>query len=155
MREVFWLIPDQLAGRPGPEYRTWSLEELRANGFITVINLSETAPDRSLFFAAGIQAHWIPLPGPVPADSSAESACRSSLPIVYEAIAHSLSHNSPTLVHCFAGLDRTGLALAYFLARAQGLDASSAIATLRRAQPRALRTTGWEDMALSTISHLT
>ena len=58
------------------------------------------------------------------------------------------------LVHCAWGRDRTGLLLAYYLAREAGWTPRAAIARVREACPKALSATGWEAMAERIIADL-
>ena len=41
MKKVFWLIPGQLAGRPGPDLEPWDLAELRTAGIGAVLSVND------------------------------------------------------------------------------------------------------------------
>ena len=55
------------------------------------------------------------------------------------------SEKEPILVHCYAGNDRTGAMLACFLI-SQGMPADKAISEVRRLNPTAMVTPGYEDV---------
>lgn len=154
MKNVFWLIPNRLAGRSGPDYAPWSLPELRAAGFDAVLNLSEFEPSRSAFAEAQLDVLWVPLPNSYPADLDAEIACLQALPAANAFVQSHLEAGRNVLVHCAWGRDRTGLVLAYHLARTSGLPPDAAIARVREVCPKALSATGWEQMAERIITKL-
>ena len=58
-----------------------------------------------------------------------------------------VSVGHPTLVHCHAGKDRTGLVLVAYLVRYHGLDVNEAIARVRAVRPIAMSTPGYEATA--------
>ncbi|MEJ7731003.1 MAG: hypothetical protein WKG00_17525 [Polyangiaceae bacterium] len=41
MREVFWLIPDRVAGRPGPDRVPWDLAAMRDAGIGAVLSVND------------------------------------------------------------------------------------------------------------------
>lgn len=151
MKSVFWLIHDSLAGRPGPHLEPWSVDEFRAAGFEAVINLSEHAPDVEAFTAAGIEVYWVPLPTDIPPTRSSEDQCVEALPRAYAFVAAQISQGRRTLVHCYAGKDRTGMLMALLLAKQDGLPARVAIQRVRNVRPLAITAPGWEAMALDVI----
>ena len=154
MKHFFWLIPDRLAGRPGPTSEPWSLEEIRASGFAAVINLSESAPDTPAFARAGLEVAWFPLPNSYPADLAAETGCLRDLPRAHDFLRAHWDAQRPLLVHCAWGRDRTGLLLAYHLVRSEGHSPEAAIAAVKHVRPQALTATGWEAMAVRVFLRL-
>jgi protein-tyrosine phosphatase len=154
MREVFWVIEDQLAGRPGPSREPWSLEELREAGLDAILNLSEYAPNEDSMALVGFESSWIPLPTTVPPDQEAERICLEQASKAYNFIRDKITKGHRVLVHCVAGCDRTGLILTYYLAKSNSLKVGEAINQVRRVQRMALSADGWEDMAVRVISRL-
>lgn len=154
MQNTFWLIDGQLAGRPGPAMEPWSLEDLRRSGFEAVLNLSEYPSAEDELAAAGVESLWIPLPTAVPPDLDAENLCLELVPRAHDFLTHHIGEGRQVLVHCLAGCDRTGLVLAYYLAKTYGLEVGEAIDRIRQARPPALSAAGWEEMAVRVISRL-
>lgn len=154
MKNVFWLIPDRLAGRPGPDREPWSLEELRAAGIHAVLNLSEFEPVPSAFAEAELDVLWVPLPNTYPADQDAEIACLEILPRAHAFLQSHLDAGRTVLVHCSWGQDRTGLLLSYHLVHSRNMTPSAAIAQVREACPKALSARGWEPMAERILAKL-
>lgn len=62
-----------------------------------------------------------------------------------------LDGGARVMIHCRAGLGRTGMLAAALLARA-GLDADEAVATVRRARPGTLETTAQVDVVRAAAS---
>jgi protein-tyrosine phosphatase len=151
MRSVFWLVPDSIGGRPGPQLSPWELAELRSAGFDAIINLSEHPSDLAAIHAAGMEGSWVPLPTDVPPTSESEAKCIAALPRAFAFLAAQVSAGRRVLVHCYAGKDRTGMLLALYLARRDGLDAAAAIRKVREARPLAITAPGWERLALAVI----
>ena len=154
MKSVFWLIRDVLGGRAGPDMEPWSLAELRAGGFDAVINLSEHPSDLSAFTAAGLQVSWVALPTDVPPTEESEAKCIGALPRALEFVSEQIGMGRRVLVHCHAGKDRTGMLLAAFVAKQQGLSAVAAIRKVREVRPLAITAPGWEALALRVIPRL-
>lgn len=153
MKRVFWIVPERLAGRPGPTREPWSPRELREGGIDTVLNLSEHEPDPELS-ASGLRTHWVPLPPSLPADDALERALHTELPRAYALLQEELAAERRVLVHCVAGLDRTGTLLTCHVARSETLAPADALARVRRVRPRAITAEGWEPMALRAIARL-
>ena len=151
MKYVFWLVRDVIGGRPGPQLEPWSVAELRAAGFDAVINLSEHPSDVEAFVAAAMESIWVPLPTDIPPTKESEEKCVEALPRAFAFLSSQLSRGRRVLVHCHAGKDRTGMLLALFIAKKDGLSADAAIQKVREVRPRAITAPGWEALALTVI----
>jgi len=138
-----WVVPEQLAGgsRPGwlGEPRQ-DLEFLWARGVRAIIGFTE--PGVALDYAAApdvefetlvfeVEDHTAPPPEVLGQGLAFIDSCRS--------------RGLPVLVHCLAGIGRTGTLLACFLARAEGLDGDGALARLRALRPHSVETLEQED----------
>jgi len=154
MQNVFWIIEDQLAGRPGPSKEPWSVQDLRGAGFDAILNLSEHPSEEHELAAAGLRSLWVPLPTAVPPDLEAERICLELVPQAHDFLMRHIALGHQVLVHCVAGCDRTGMVLAYHLAKSGGLGIREAIDQVRQARPPALSAAGWEEMAVRVLSQL-
>ena len=154
MKFVFWLVPDSVAGRPGPRKEPWSVSEIRAAGFETVLNLSDDESDRDALAAAGIQVFSVPLPTDIPPTEESEKKCEEALPRALGILAQQVEAGRRVLVHCYAGQDRTGMLLALWLATKEKISAIEAIAKVREVRPAAITTLGWETMALRVLPRI-
>ncbi len=128
-----WVLPGRLAGsaRPG----LWApferdMERIKELGIRLVVTLVETPldPPAETF---GLRGLHVPIPDMgVPTTRTALALCREVLA--------SIDRNEPVLLHCKAGLGRTGTMLACCLV-AQGSGARQAIAAVRRASPSSIQ----------------
>jgi hypothetical protein len=151
---VFWVIPNVLAGRPGPNQIPWNPPQLYAGGIRSILTLNTGVDvDSSSISAAAIAHEHIPFPKGEPPDGNAFIVGCAAVPRAYEWFCAQASYG-PVLVHCSHGKDRTGLFMAYALMRHHGLTASGAIAELRRMRPNALSAEGWNEFAHDLLAVL-
>jgi hypothetical protein len=142
MKAVYWVIPDLLAGRPGPGEVAWDLAELWAVGFRTIVSL--TAASAIPIRAAGFRHYRAPLNGGLAFFRlGRRRLARQMLPVV-DFVAGEVAAGRPTLVHCRQGRDRTGAVLAAYLIRHRGLSAAEAFGQVRQANPEAMISPGFD-----------
>jgi protein-tyrosine phosphatase len=134
-----WVLPGALAGSGLPG-RGLGVKAAPAYGLIReagvdfVLSLLETPPPWALLERAGLTGAHFPIPDHgTPADPAAFAAC-------VDDVHARIAAGQVALVHCFAGIGRTGLFLAAYLARHEGLSADEAVAELRRLRPRSIET---------------
>ncbi|HEX9722905.1 MAG TPA: dual specificity protein phosphatase family protein [Vicinamibacteria bacterium] len=130
-----WLLPGALAGsgRPG---RHASLEEdlvfLRNHGIDVIVSLLETTLNLTEYRAGRFEVHHFPV----------EDFTAPELEQIVESCAiieRSLSSGRKVLVHCNAGIGRTGAILACSLVR-QGEIPEEAVRRVRHLRPYSLET---------------
>lgn len=81
MRHVFWLIPNALAGRPGPDRESWNLEELKVSGIGAILSVNEGLLCHPEDFAsAGMPYRCLPLSLNAPPQPGDLEHCRHVLP---------------------------------------------------------------------------
>ena len=146
MDHVYWLIEGLLAGRAGPVQAPWNLERLRAAGILVIVSLN-TEPDPDEVSAAGLQHRSLPMPPILPLTDALQDMLLGRLEEVLATIQAEVRAGRPTLVHCHAGKDRTGLVLTTYLVRYHGLGVEEAISQVRAVQPIAMSAPGYEATA--------
>lgn len=153
MQQLFWLVPDLIAGRTGPDRSPWNLRELRASGFEAVLSVNDGRlchPED--FHQLGMDYACIPLSSNAPPRPGDLEHCLRVLPQAYAFLAKHLDRKRKVLVHCSSGKDRTGLILGYLLMRRFGHSADEAIAFVLGCRPIAYSAEGWREFALAVLS---
>ncbi len=143
MRFVYWVIPQRLAGRPGPTYQPWDPAELYAGGIEAVISLPEELEIEDLT-AYGLRHYRFSFPPVLLSSEGMQKAFIYKALPVWKQIDALLKEGVTTLVHCYAGNDRTGAILAGYLVTYQGLEPEQAIRHVRSLNLRAMEAEGYE-----------
>jgi protein-tyrosine phosphatase len=153
MDHIFWLVPNLLAGRCGPDAQPWQLDRLRQSGFGAVLSVNDGELCRPQDFAQhGLVHACIPLSNNAPPSDGDLEHCLSVLPAALSFVKENISHGVPVLVHCTAGKDRTGLFMAYYLMQSEDCSLQQAMERIRAVRPIALTADGWYDFALQVLS---
>ena len=122
MKHVFWLVDNELCGRPGPNHEPWNAAELRESGIGAILSVNS---GESVYLdelePVGIAYKCIPLAAPV-------------------------------LAHCRHGKDRTGLFMAYYLKHRFGLGTEEAIQTVKAKRSIALTAQRWDEFAVEVLN---
>lgn len=155
MRHVFWLRPNLIAGRCGPDRQAWLPQELAASGISAVLSVNDAAsvyPDE--LAAAGIEHRCIPISSNAPPRAGDLEICLAALPQCLEYLQAVIECGGIPLVHCSSGKDRTGLVLCHYLCTRESMSARGAIEELRRVRPLALSAQDYESFARDVLTRL-
>ncbi|MEZ0371978.1 MAG: dual specificity protein phosphatase family protein [Candidatus Sericytochromatia bacterium] len=148
MHEIFWIEPERLGGRCGPDTADWDLNALKAEGIGAVLSVNQgTLCNPQAFASAGITWRCLPLSEHAPPQPGDFEHNLQTLPLAYDFLCQQLGQGHKVIVHCRSGKDRTGLLLAYWLVRNTGLPVEAAIARLMAVRPIALSAPGWREFA--------
>jgi protein-tyrosine phosphatase len=144
MQHIFWLVPDILAGRAGPNHEPWNIGELRHAGIGAVLSVNDGDLCHIEDFAVvGIDYCCMPLSANAPPLAQDKAHCLAVLPRAYAYVTAKIESGTATLIHCSSGKDRTGLFMAYFLVRS-GFSPIDAMARVKAVRPIAFTADGWE-----------
>ena len=85
MKHIFWLLPDRVAGRAGPNREPWDPALLAGAGIDVVLSVNfAQAVDVEALQAAGLRHACLPLPEDAPPSERDELHCAMVLPRALE-----------------------------------------------------------------------
>ncbi len=144
MEHVYWVWNDLLAGRPGPTRLPWDAQALYDGGIRAVVSLAQEVQveDLTLYGITHYRGKFPPLS--LFSEGMRKAFIYMALP-VWRFIDTQVTSGIPTLVHCFAGQDRTGVILSGYLVTYHGMEPEKAVAQVRAANPLVMREQGYEE----------
>ena len=138
-----WVLPGRLAGMAYPHQGAGPL--LRALGIRAVLTLTESPPEPFLALE-GFIVHHEPV-------TDFEAPSPEALERAVAFVRRHIDRDEPVVVHCRAGIGRTGTALAAVLV-SLGREPRAAIDAVRRTRPGSLETSGQESAVLAFARRL-
>ena len=143
VRHVYWLMEGTLGGRPGPMKEAWSPAEMASGGVGGIVSLAEPVESLELQ-EAGIRHLPLFQPMILLETRSEHLQFLSELPAAFRFLDEIRAQGKAALVHCYHGRDRTGAALACYLAAREDLGPAEAVERVRAANPGAMAALGYE-----------
>jgi|SRR5712691_6904009 len=133
MKYVHWIEPGRLAIRPGPGWKPWDLDELRAARFQRIVSLDMKSPavDPVAIADRGMEHIVVRLDDRPPRTPEIRAAYFAAIDQVLALLDSDGVTPKQTLVHCYAGCDRSPtIGICYLISR--GTGPGDAIRTVRK-----------------------
>jgi len=140
IRNFSWLIEDEIAGMAKPASSVYDFESLKEKGLDAIVSLSEYPLSEVLIEEFGFSVKHIPVRDFQP----------PTLEQVEDFVAfakNARSEGKKLVVHCDAGVGRTGTMLACYLV-SKGHSATDAIEEVRAKRPGSIETIEQEEVVL-------
>lgn len=150
MKHLFWMVEGVLAGRCGPCCQPWDLGELKAVGIGAVVSLSDDAGDPDALARAGIAHLHRPIKRNVPPLEEDVSRAGEAISEALAWVLEMEAAQTPVLVHCALGNDRTGLLMAAYL-MARGAAPVHAVSQVRSLREQAFTAEGWDQLVYDVL----
>jgi len=140
IRNFSWLIEGEIAGMAKPASSVYDFEFLKGEGFEAIVSLTESPLSEVLIEKFGFSVKHIPV-----RDFEAPTLEQIEDFVVFAENAR--SEGKKLVVHCDAGIGRTGTMLACYLV-SKGYSATDAIEEVRIRRPGSLETIEQEEVVL-------
>lgn len=136
-RNFSWLIKEEIAGMARPMPIVADLEFLKDNGIEAIVSLTEIPLHKTLIEEFGFEYKHIPI-------ADLTTPTQEQIEEFVNFINNLASSKKKIVVHCEAGIGRTGTMLACYLV-SKGHSARKAISEVRKKRPGSIETTEQED----------
>ncbi len=140
IRNFSWLIEGEIAGMAKPASSVYDFEFLKENGFEAIVSLTEFPLNEALVEVFGFSVKHIPV-----RDFEAPTLEQVKDFIAFAEKAR--AEGKKLVVHCDAGIGRTGTVLACYLV-SKGYNAAKAIEEVRVKRPGSVETIEQEELVM-------
>lgn len=142
-----WVIDNEIAGMARPDFRAEGIWQWLADHNVgLVVSLTSSAPDAGVLARYGLEGLHLPIPDFTPPDDASVDE--------FLAKARFYAHEGKAVVvHCGAGMGRTGTLIACYLVD-KGFDAAEAIQLVRRSRPGSIETAEQEEAVFNLARRL-
>ena len=140
IRNFSWLIEGEIAGMAKPASSVYDFEFLKENGFEVIVSLTEFPLNEALVEEFGFSVKHIPV-----RDFEAPTLEQVKDFIAFAEKAR--AEGKKLVVHCDAGIGRTGTVLACYLV-SKGYNAAKAIEEVRVKRPGSVETIEQEELVM-------
>ncbi len=145
-RNFSWLIPDEIAGMAMPASTVSDFESLKEQNIDAIVSLTEQPLYSALIEEFGFEYKHVPI----------EDLTAPSLEQIDEFVEFATSmkeRGKKVVVHCGAGIGRTGTMLACYLVH-KGYSAAEAINEVRQKRPGSIETVEQEEIVIKYAEKL-
>lgn len=139
-RNFSWVIEDEIAGMARPMSVVADLEFLKDNGIEAIVSLTELPLHKTLIEEFGFEYKHIPIVDLTP-------PTQEQIEEFVTFVNNLTSSKKKIVVHCDAGIGRTGTMLACYLVN-KGCSAKKAITEVRKKRPGSIETMEQEDTVI-------
>ena len=134
-----WLIKDEIAGMAKPVSLVNDFEFLKSSNIDAIVSLTEKPLQQSVIEEFGFEYTHLPVVDfTVPTSDQIDEFVSFSKGLRLKA--------KKIVVHCDAGMGRTGTILAIYLVSSKGYTAKDAISEVRKKRPGSIETREQEDV---------
>jgi atypical dual specificity phosphatase len=140
IRNFSWLIEDEIAGMAKPASSVYDFEFLKEKGFEAIVSLTEFPLSEMLIEEFGFSVKHIPV-------GDFQAPTLEQIEDFVEFAQNARSEGKKLVVHCDAGIGRTGTMLACYLV-SKGYKATDAIEDVRTKRPGSIETIEQEEVVL-------
>ncbi len=136
-RNFSWVIQDEIAGMARPLSIVADLEFLKDNGIEAIVSLTELPLPKTLIEEFGFEYKHIPI-------ADLTSPTQDQIEEFVSFVNNLIFSKKKIVVHCDAGIGRTGTMLACYLV-SKGCNARKAIVEVRKRRPGSIETLEQEE----------
>lgn len=142
MKHISWLKNKLLATRPGPIERPWDIFEIKECGINCVISLSNEDEEIDIK-RAKLRHYKFYTEGKRLITIDDKKFFIGQVQDAIDVIHSEITLNNPVLIHCHAGMDRSGFVAGAYFIKYEKFTAEHALEYIRNIMPRYCSSSGY------------